>query len=151
MIRARQSQEDDVNTLTGNSLGVSVGDTVVWPSGEVTRIDHVINPVRALCPCCRQPVAPSQLLVDLDTNTVACGGHTARVRRKYCEMIWALREGAPGAVSHERLISRVWGLTEPPDARMMLRHYACRVRKVLRPLGFGVLSVPTFGYRLVEL
>lgn len=105
-----------------------------------------------LCPCCRQPI-PDELglVVSLDSNTAAARGQCVRLPPDKTVIAYALARAAPGAVTHEKLIDAVWGYDSPLAAMTILKTHVWKLRRLLEPLGYGVVPVWKHGYRLVDL
>jgi DNA-binding response OmpR family regulator len=107
----------------------------------------------ARCPCCLQPI-PDELglVVSLDSNTAAARGQCVRLPPDKAVIADALVRAAPGAVTFEKLSNAVWGGYDAPmGARNVLKSHVSHLRRLLEPLGYGIVSVWSHGYRLMEL
>lgn len=106
----------------------------------------------SLCPCCRQSI-PDELglVVSLDSNTAAARGQCVKLPPDKTVIAYALARAAPGAVTYEKLIDAVWGYDSPLSALTILKTHVWALRRALEPLGYGVVAVWKYGYRLVDL
>ncbi len=101
------------------------------------------------CPCCGGVLKPSRIVVDLDSNTIACGGKSWRCAPQVVEFIHAVVEAWPRAAGYDALAQALWGMTAwPADMQNVLAVTASRARKVLRHAGADVRAATGRGYRL---
>lgn len=106
------------------------------------------------CPCCGQPVLSScPALVSLDKNTVAVGNKSLRLRPQEAEILYAIAEAWPGALSKDRLMQKLYGLGERDGSLQSTFVAISRLRKNVEPLGLGIPHTSsrsdTGGYSLV--
>jgi DNA-binding response OmpR family regulator len=100
------------------------------------------------CPCCGSAVqAPA--IVDLNSNTVAVGGKSVRVRPQCAELVHVLVEAYPAGVAYERIFMRLHGAAnEPNDPKNSLSAQLVYLRRLLKHLGVKIISDWGFGLRL---
>lgn len=103
----------------------------------------------AVCPCCGQPVDPSRLIVDLNTNQATRNGVTARLSPRMSEILIVLNATWPGTVRHDRLLQRIYGADCGPEDTITIRVHMSKIRQLVRPLGVGIEARWGTGYRLV--
>lgn len=109
-------------------------------------------PKVARCPCCRQLLPASRLLVDLNNNLISDGATEIKTMPRVAEMAHMLVRAMPSVISYEVLIVGVLGQAYAGDAPAKVLHsYACFARKAFRQLGYDVKSTYSCGYRLVPL
>lgn len=104
------------------------------------------------CPCCNQETKPARMLVSLDTNSVSFFNNVkVKTSPQIAAVLHVLNQSAPGTARLDALIMALHGghgRNEPECALGALRALAHQARKLLKPFGFSVISVPTVGYRL---
>lgn len=103
------------------------------------------------CPCCRQRVETKLPIVDLNTNTLSFGDTHVHLSPQKAEILTVLLERFPAAVSHDTLIRRVWGITEPEKPLIILKTLKCALCRVLRKIGYDIVNTPHVGYKLEKL
>lgn len=113
---------------------------------------HPVNHarVKTTCACCGSKVDRKTPLVDLNTNTVAWGKWTAKLRPVHVEILAVLVEAWPLSVSRGRLIERVWGESDRRDSDMVatLKTDICMLRKRLRSSGVTIETTQAYGFRV---
>lgn len=100
------------------------------------------------CPTCGQSIPVGRLHVDLRTGWVIADGWMAHVPPRQAELLSALLEKMPEAMPVSRLITRVYGVSEPRDADNMIRTNVKRLRASLRGSGFEIKGYYGYGYGL---
>jgi len=101
------------------------------------------------CPCCDRPLDPQgDLVVSLETNTVTFRGIAKRLQPRRIEVLKVLADSMPRAVTAEALISKVFGLDEPDNARNAIAVHISLLRKDLLPLGLTILTYQKRSYIL---
>jgi len=119
-------------------------------TGDVTVHKSVETPTT--CPCCGSVKGTRLPIVDLNTNTVAWGDKATKLTPIGAELMTLFVKAYPGMVTRSRLIERVWGDADPPlTAESALNVHIHQLRKVLRPMGWGVRVVWGDGYRLEKV
>lgn len=103
------------------------------------------------CPCCQQPVPDDLgLVVSLESNTAAARGQCVKLQPDKAVIAYALAGVAPGAITYEKLFDALWGYDSPLTASSILKSHVSQLRHALEPLGYGVVTVWKYGYRLVD-
>lgn len=104
-----------------------------------------------ICPTCGQVVTSRHpVLVSLETNTLAYRGRAVRMSPTMAEIAWVLAQRMPNPVARTHIIERVWGLGEPADALNNVYQHVYDLRRRITPLGLGIKSVRSIGYRMIE-
>jgi DNA-binding winged helix-turn-helix (wHTH) protein len=99
----------------------------------------------SICPCCFQRIPNTQLLVDLNTNTITFNGQTVPVANRSAEIVFALNEKYPAIMSHRALKKVLYGHVRE---NMSLSSNMVRARNVLAPFGIGIVTVRRLGFKL---
>ena len=99
------------------------------------------------CPTCGAGLKNQQMQVDLDTNTFLIRGQCVYLRAKEAELLSVLVDRAPAVVTHGTLTERLWGASEPGDARKNIEVHVCRLRRALAPVGCSIINVFDTGYK----
>lgn len=86
--------------------------------------------------------------VDLDRNLIVRGSYVLFVRPTQAALVHALLVRCPNVVQFDLLISALWGVKEPGDARQNLSVQVCRLRPLVTPLGIEILNHWGVGYSL---
>jgi hypothetical protein len=102
---------------------------------------------------------PVKLVVDLDANVVRAGQRIVRVAPLVSELLFALRQASPKAVTPDILLKAIYGKGPRPDnAAKAIQKLVCAAKPALRPLGSTVESVQpprgwrtSIGYRLARI
>ncbi len=103
----------------------------------------------AICPCCRQTVTASALLVSLDTMEAVRGEVRVPLRLQEARLLAELHAAAPGTSRRDALMYALWELEEGPnDPKAAISAVVSRLREKLKPLGARIAAVPNIGYRL---
>ena len=109
------------------------------------------------CPCCKQELPPSSIIVDLASNTIVGPKGSVVVQPKLAELVAMLLEAGLGTVIPSPDIERrLWGMRMPPDAnnlRVLVSYgrLGVRSRPGIRSIGLDIEHVAKRGYRLVEI
>ena len=109
------------------------------------------------CPCCKQQLPPSSIIVDLPTNTIVGPGGSIVVQPKLTDLVAMLLEAGLGTVTPSPDIERrLWGMRMPPDAnnlRVLVSYgrLGVRSRPGIRSIGLEIEHVAKRGYRLVVI
>ena len=95
-------------------------------------------------------VAIGDLYIDEGAHEAAIGGSSVRLSRKEFSLLAVLARNAGRVLTHDALLSRVWGTKDPTKTETLRVH----VNQLRRKLGEGpdrprLLSEPGVGYRLV--
>lgn len=128
---------------TRESQHAPANDEIALPGGASLGVS-------AECPCCGARLNSRRAKVDLDTNTLLIRGLGARLQPTEAELLSVLLRRAPGLVSHDGIITSVWGAAETRNASNMVKTYVCSLNKKLRPLGARIENIFDRGYRFVE-
>lgn len=110
----------------------------------------------AVCPSCGGLIAPD-LALTVQRSVAAANGHTAHLGPSAAAIVECLSRRAPLPVSLDGLMLAVWGQRDTPDsADNLISVHMVRIRKLLHPLGYTVLTLRgAYGlnnrsYRLVK-
>ena len=88
-----------------------------------------------------------ELLIDLESRRIFISKQEVGLTRTEYELIAALAEHLDGIVTHDELLSRVWG-PEYRAAKHYLHNYFSRLRKRLGEYSQLIENVPGMGYIL---
>lgn len=103
--------------------------------------------IAGCCPTCGAGLKSQQIQVDLDTNTLLIRGQCVYLRAKEAELLSVLVRRAPGVVTCDTLVARLWGVNEPIDAKKNIEVHICRLRRALKPVGAAIINIFNVGYR----
>jgi DNA-binding response OmpR family regulator len=103
------------------------------------------------CPCCGQPIASNDILVDLGSGRVTFNGKVGYLTLKESMLVNCMVEAFPTTVSKDRLIMETYGQDEPESVENCIRVLVIKARKVLEPLGLRIESDYMRGYRLAKI
>ena len=104
------------------------------------------------CPTCKQelPGEPG-IGVYLTSNRAVAGGRSVMLTPDQAVILHALLSRWPTGVSKADIMDAVWGKgTRPTDPWGVMRTQIYRLKKRLKPLGYEVENVLSFGYLLVR-
>lgn len=87
-------------------------------------------------------------MVNLETNWVACGNRSERVKAKLAEFLYILDESYPELIELDQLASGLWGTVRPIGWQHVLTVYASQGRRIGNRLGFEIRNKYNIGYRL---
>jgi len=104
-----------------------------------------------ICPCCGAEYAPTRLLVDLTSNTVAYGNEVVVcVVPAVTEILHVLNERSPRIARYAELSYGIWGNSDEPERWLnCIRVYISGARRVVERFGARIDIVDRRGYRLV--
>lgn len=101
------------------------------------------------CPTCGQSLPDGAgLRVDLDRHLIVRGAEVVRVWPIHAALVHTLLARHPKVVRFDPLISALWGVNEPRDAKKNLLVQVCRLRPLVAPLGIEILNHWGVGYSL---
>lgn len=104
----------------------------------------------SLCPCCRQPFAPLQATVDLNTNTLVHRDRQLRLPPRSAELASILVEFAPMVAPRETIMQRLYGrspdIASPEDG---LKRHVRELRGLLPAIDLAVNTARGVGYQMV--
>lgn len=102
------------------------------------------------CPFCGGALDHDALVVNLDTNIAFYGKRAVRLAPREAEILTALRDSYPQTLDFDKMVLKVYGASAnvtPATLRNMIKH----LRRKILSLGWLVLAVPKFGYRLEKI
>lgn len=85
-------------------------------------------------------------MVNLDLNIAYRAGHVVRLQPQQAVILSRLVEGPQ---THDKLVSAVYGATEPKDPYAIIKNRLKELRHKLEPLGVAILNRYGKGYSLV--
>lgn len=104
------------------------------------------------CPCCGQRTVPTEKVrVDLDRNVLYFRGSEIALPTQLADLSFTLAAKMPEVVHHNTIVTRLWGLTEPQDARTQIGVQIYRLRRRLLAAGLGIANFKERGYAMVVL
>lgn len=86
--------------------------------------------------------------IDLDHNTVSCGGTLTHLPGRVAELLFALKKVYPNTAGYEWLRVKMWGGESNPSPNH-LSVLVAFARKALEPMGWSIRVEREIGYRLV--
>lgn len=103
----------------------------------------------AICPCCRQIVASTDLLVSVDTGTAMCGDKCVHLTPHEVRALYELRSAMPATASYDGLAWAVYQyLDEPENMQNSIHVLMRRLRRKIAPLDMRIVAARGLGYRL---
>ncbi|WP_429004090.1 helix-turn-helix domain-containing protein [Roseixanthobacter psychrophilus] len=103
----------------------------------------------AICPCCRQAVPDTGLLVSLEVNEATRFGATIKLLPQEAKLLHELSAAAPGPSKYDDLYYSLYGYCHgPEDPKAVVKVVMSRLRKKSAPLNVRISAVKSCGYRL---
>lgn len=108
---------------------------------------------KEVCPLCSGKYGGHQgVYIDDDFNEVIIDGDVVKLTRRQTQTLAGVIKVYPRAARKEFLMDYVYG-NEPeidaPDDRI-IDVYICRIRKILKPFGYGIEGVWGIGYKFTD-
>lgn len=110
-----------------------------------------MNGALNVCPCCKQVVDASRMLVrvNLDYNSVTFAGKTVDLTGQQAELMHMLAVNMPRVVPMDRLIDGLWGIDNPKgNTHKHVMVVVCQVRRAIAELGLRIRNDYGVGYAL---
>lgn len=101
------------------------------------------------CPTCGTPYDAEVLRVDLNRNIIITRKGWRKLQPRQAEIMAVLSRHFPEMAEYGDIFIGIYGHgDEPENADHILRVYIARLRGILKPLGWRIVSVWGRGYRL---
>lgn len=102
------------------------------------------------CPCCDQTLAVrAKPKMDLNWNTLLCGGQAVRFTPSEAELLAVLLKCMPNLVSREQLITGIYGFQDGPgNEDSIVNTWICKIRPLLEPIGLQINTHRGRGFSL---
>lgn len=100
------------------------------------------------CPCCGKAVSPLKVLIDFSRGRVVYKDRVAYLTNRETQLVYALHQAMPRALSVGQIISAIYGHGEPEDSENCVRLYVLKARKALAPIGLKIVNYYMHGYAL---
>lgn len=91
------------------------------------------------CPLCGT-IIERDLLVDLHSNIAILSNVPIRLTPKEAEILSLLADQFPGEVQHTRMITKVYGVNEPTNAKGCISTMINRLKKKIWPAHYTIVS-----------
>lgn len=101
-----------------------------------------------VCPCCGAAASLEDFFADLNSNQVSYRGKTIRLEPNVVEFLFILSMSYPSVVYRDRIIMKMYGLAEGPNANNNINVLCYKARKVGKMLGFEIATSALVGYQL---
>ncbi|MDN4603396.1 response regulator transcription factor [Paenibacillus sp. F6_3S_P_1C] len=143
MVTAKGESKDKVKGFNAGS-----DDYLVKPFDPVELILRVKSLMKRYNKVSSNVIHIGGVTIDLSNLTVAAGAHTVELKKKECELLFALAS-LPGQIfTRTQLIEDIWGLDYEGDERTVDVHIK-RLRERLEPIPELIIStIRGLGYRL---
>lgn len=103
----------------------------------------------ALCPCCKQPFDPAEIVFSEDWRIVAHHGERVALTPRETQVFARLHRAYPNLVHRDVLHAALYAGDRDGGADpKILDIFVCKLRKKLSPLGIVIETVWAAGYRL---
>ena len=148
-------QASEADKVRGLELGAD--DYIAKPFGHRELVSRVRAALRraalpATAPTHQQVTVDSRLAIDFDTREVIVDGTRIKLRPTEYKLLYHLVRNAGRLLSHETLLTRVWG-REYVDDSQLLRLYITYLRQKIEPDPASpryILNERGLGYRFVD-
>lgn len=146
MVTAKDSEMDKVRGLDGGA-----DDYLTKPFGVMELLARIRAMLRRAAPAEKenQTLRVGAILLDEATHRVSSAGQEVLLTHMEFELLAFLMRHAGQAVTRERLLDEVWGLSFAGDTRTVDVHIRTLRQKLGEP-GGQIVTVRGTGYRLEE-
>ena len=103
------------------------------------------------CPSCGQllPFDGARAWADPDNNIVVVDGARVRLTPKQCELVAALLDAAPRAVTKEHLMDLLYSQKSNEPFDQVIKVMVCRARQKLAETALQIETIRARGFRVV--
>jgi DNA-binding response OmpR family regulator len=103
------------------------------------------------CPCCGAALKPSDILVDLNTNTITYGGRSVKVSSQVAEYAYIIWRASPGTATQTDFEIGVYGIEDLKNPVDYTKVIVTNLRRSVSHLGLDVENVTKRGYRFSKV